>query len=115
MIGKKYKVPAELWEKLAPGKSHHTYVGDIQLKDGTVYRTFYFDFTGEILGEVVGGQDGISMANVDFDDREIVAVRRFRKADLEDRSARHSRFYMFYRRIYGFFRKWRCRLLRKRR
>jgi hypothetical protein len=110
----RHKIPAEIWDAAVKDKSHCTYVGNIELKNGGIRRKYYFDYTGEILGEEVGLHDGISAAKIDFADSDIIGISCLRKVNFRSFSPRDSGFYMFQRKIYGTIRKWHRRIFRKR-
>lgn len=104
MKPEKLFVPANIWGKLVKDTSHSTYTGNIVLKNGSVYRKVFFDHRGLILGEIVGGHDGISTRNFDFSGEDIKEIRRFSRV-AEPKGPRQSAIYMSYRRVYGWIRK----------
>jgi hypothetical protein len=111
MKSEKLFIPDEIWQRIINDKSHCTYIGNLVLRNGRVYKKTYIDHTGLILGEIVGGHDGISTRNFDFESNDIKEIRHLVKS-VEPKTKRQSAMYMFYRRLYGWIRKMMHRYLK---
>jgi hypothetical protein len=104
MKSEKLLIPDEIWRSILKGKSHSTYIGNLVLWNGRVYKKVYVDHTGLVLGEDVGGHDGISTRNLDFNSNDIKEIRNLVKVT-EPKTRRQSTIYMLRRRLYGWIRK----------
>lgn len=104
MKSEKKFIPDEIWKNAVRDQSHSTYVGNLVLRNGRVYKNIFINHRGMILGEVVGGHDGISSRNLDFAADDIKEIRRLTKV-AAPKTARQSAAYMLYMRAYGWIRK----------
>jgi hypothetical protein len=72
------RIPAHIWEQLRDQipKGFHSLVVHLKLRGGRYVMWMVADVKGQVVGELVGGHDGISSAPLDFTSEEIVAVRQ---------------------------------------